>query len=510
MSASYDEELKSFLTGKGMRADAYFLYLLGDRHPSPGVMKAWEDGLSTATGIRYTAIAVYQRTMTAEHTADNHIIVGQAPRGFRGRGSYRGLPKTLPPTDFNARVRDDAEVRRVLELLARRQRDVPVVGLTQNNLNFGIDNIKHMGPHPELAEDLSSKRRGFEIFQELGLLKFGDGSPFRVELFDTYRKMKRQAGIFADPKYVALDNAAAGRNSGKIATPDDLKALERELFPRGNLKKARENANTPVIASQFVEEVGVSPMTNVLVGKSGDVRVLMISDQIMNGNSFCGMKWPSILSKEQQDEVEASSLKVGHHLAGLGFRGIFSVDFILTMQDEKFAAIPVDLNPRRGGSYEGLHIGLHNAQTPINVAEVEARAIYGLRNPDFNLADLSPPASFATGKLAAAEKGVYIVEKVSPAITADGAFDCGTQHAIFYPRGTMGREVGSIFTTDVGGSSALDVLSKTNERLISEALSTPESFEASWTDSLVEAGKRNMRRIPPIRISRPAKSGVER
>ncbi len=146
-----------------------------------------------------------------------------------------------------------------------------------------------------------------------------------------------------------------GKGTFFISSKEEYRTLQETM--RGGRWRGIELRR--VLIRQFIEGVPVSLalcLTRQGILFSGLQRQLIDlphchhirSDGIFCGHSWGETSWPSSI----EDGATAQARVIGEYLSGLGYKGIFGIDFLIS--DDKTKIYPLECNPRYTGSFPML------------------------------------------------------------------------------------------------------------------------------------------------------------
>jgi len=177
----------------------------------------------------------------------------------------------------------------------------------------------------------------------------------------------------------------------------------------------------------LITDIKLSPNVNAIICGENDTRIICISDQILRGNQYLGNIYPSKSDKQEKEIIIQTTKKIGNHLAKLGFRGLFGLDFIINSNGQIFT---IDLNPRRQGGY------LCNIlmSKKINIPEVELKLALREEIPQFDITNFEVNFAWAHSKIKPYYSNTQLLNCFKIGEPSLPFSDIGSEYkAIFYP-----------------------------------------------------------------------------
>jgi hypothetical protein len=252
--------------------------------------------------------------------------------------------------------------RACLETIRSVTKRVDVTGLvcaTTTDLEGRLSaelGVPLLGNPPEKGF-LGSKSSSREVFREAGVpLPDGfEGLRDMDQVAEALEALRaRRAGL--QRAVVKLDEGFSGEGNAvfdyRVADGDPIAgSLPRALryqAPDESLESysARFQAMGGIV-EELLPDVTASPSGQAYIRSSTEVRLLSTHDQVLDGpdlQRFHGSHFPAAPRYRQQ--IQASTLAVGHSLAARGARGRFSVDFV----ESRAVIHAIEVNLRRGGT----------------------------------------------------------------------------------------------------------------------------------------------------------------
>ena len=184
--------------------------------------------------------------------------------------------------DVNQEFAQDPFVLQVAKKLREKQDTVfvyPTAFLDLSTTDFMV-----LGSNNELAKSLDNKINQLKLFKRLGL------PHNKARVFDTKEDLLEHE-YEAVPSYISAAYTSGGNESGLIYSPEML----HEFLAKLRLI----NKKNSFIVSVIFENITLAPNVNANDGK---VFVLVLSDQILQGNRYLGNTYPSEVSEAHKQE----------------------------------------------------------------------------------------------------------------------------------------------------------------------------------------------------------------
>lgn len=193
------------------------------------------------------------------------------------------------------------------------------------------ENVILVGPKSEVVEQLSNKIALYEIFSEIVPMA-------QYKISNGYEKLLEDAEeIFRkthNKLFVSLETSAAGANSIIADSLEDI------------MQRFHKNHDDIFLLSEYVEH-SIDPTVLAVVINEDEVFIAGIADQKIEGTSFRGSTFPSLVSEKVKNELIRQTRLVGKKMAQLGYRGIFGCDYIIAGDKKVFF---IETNPRKQGT----------------------------------------------------------------------------------------------------------------------------------------------------------------
>ncbi|MCP4022786.1 MAG: ATP-grasp domain-containing protein, partial [Desulfobacteraceae bacterium] len=182
-----------------------------------------------------------------------------------------------------------------------------------------IEGVSILGPDKHIAKKANSKLVQLtELKEILPVVDFKICKDFDTLLETTKSLWKKwHHGIFVTKEY-----SAAGLNSVVAQCQEEI------------IKRFKSCDDGTFIISRYLPHPHDPTVLGVVANKN-DVYIAGVADQrIENHNRFTGSTFPTILSSRLEDKLKTLTRKAGKWLAGIGYRGIFGCDYIVTKNND--------------------------------------------------------------------------------------------------------------------------------------------------------------------------------
>jgi hypothetical protein len=211
-----------------------------------------------------------------------------------------------------------------------------------------------------------------------------------------------------------------------------------------------------------------------MVLSENNTLVVCLTDQILRGHQYLGNIYPSNVSAQHRSMILEMTTTVGNYLSMQGFRGLFGLDFLITSAGDCY---PLDLNPRRQGSY---HCNVMMSKN-VDLIDLEQTVIFSEMLPNIKHEQFEAPYCWAHSKI--------VPHRPNPTL-GDGfdtgdplmPFDkVGTHHAAaWYNQGSVlkGGSVAHYARTGNSRQALLKTLEHEVEELITQLYTYPEATSA--------------------------------
>ncbi len=397
----------------------FYLSLMNDRLDSAN--ERWSAALERRFGRRFRPIYL-RNNAPNEIFARGHdyIVINRQPLPD-------GQVRLLSHDDENEIASREPFINELIGRLADKQGKVFVLALTSSSLDFPDARVSILGPDPAHMRPYESKPNHLRLFRELGILGH------EVAFYENYDHLVRAHANY--PGFVSASFSSSGAESTALHGPEDTLRFGKCLRSK--------NLDAEFVVSELIPDIVHSPTITAMVAGDGDIRIIAILDQILDGNSYRGNIYPGSTSHPVQGEMRRMTHLVGAHMSKAGFRGLFGMDFML---DSRGRLLPIDLNPRRQGSY----IPIVLMSQKIDLVEQECRIIFGEPLESFSEADIAGDFAWGMARLpllvSEAKAGVSLL--IAPVVSSPPKVfeNIGSHHfAIYYPSGSR------VFGSGAGG-----------------------------------------------------------
>lgn len=424
----------------------YFFSLHGPRFDYMNVAMA--NSLSKKYGKEFRPIRIINAWPSKAYNSPNYIILNK--RGYKLANELKKPVVFLPDyEDVNIEFTQNSFISQIAEELLKKQEMIFVYPFTTAFLELK-PSFKVLGPNNELAKSLDSKVNQLKLFKKLNL------PHNKATIFENEKELLKHEDQII-PSYISATYTSGGNESGLI--------YSKEMLYEFLAKLRQINKKGSFVVSEIFENINLAPNVNTLVTSDGKVFILVLSDQILEGNRYLGNSYPSLVSETNKKEIYKITEKIGSYLASQGYTGLFGCDFLINKDGE---LVIVDLNPRHQGGY--VCNGLALQQIGINLTDIELQTLLG---EDFELSqqqlDKKIKFSWSHSKIIPNEKGQIIQNEIN-------------QNSITEPFNSIGRSFvsefykkGSIFVEGYIGYQVHTA--KESEQLKDSMLHTREVFD---------------------------------
>lgn len=436
--------------------NAYYFNLLSDRfHPLHSI---WEANLKKRFGLTFKPIFVLPAQHNELFNDENYIVIHQSPvPTVTASNPAMHTFVVLAADDLNKQFSHSDFVRDIISKLLLKQEQVFVLSLTSVGLTFEDPKVKILGPDPQVAARFDDKAEHLNVFRHLGL------PTNHTWVYANYDEMLAKHSEY--PFFLSATFSSAGSDSRIIQTCYELASFYASVRPH--------NKDSHFIAARLLDIVN-APNACAMVLSENNTLVVCLTDQILRGNQYLGNIYPSSVSELHRSMIFEMTTTVGNYLSTQGFRGLFGLDFLVTRSGDCY---PLDLNPRRQGSY---HCNVLMSKN-VDLIDLEQSIIFGETVPATQYEQFQVPYCWAHSKImpyrtnATLSKGFEIGESLTP-------FDAvGTHHAAaWYTQGSIlkGGSVGHYLRTGHSRQSLLETLGHEVDKLIAQLYTYPEPSSA--------------------------------
>jgi predicted ATP-grasp superfamily ATP-dependent carboligase len=268
------------------------------------------------------------------------------------------------------------------------------------------------------------------------------------------------------PFFLSAAFSSAGSDSRIIQTSQELASFFENLRP--------QNKGIHFIAARLLTDIVNAPNACAMVLGENNTLVVSLTDQILRGHQYLGNIYPSSVSEQHRAMIFEMTTTVGNYLSTQGFRGLFGLDFLITSAGSCF---PLDLNPRRQGSY---HCNVMMSKK-VDLIDLEQAVIFGETLPALQHEQFVAPYCWAHSKIMPHRpsptlgKGFESGEPLTP-------FEkIGSHHAAaWYTEGSVliGGSVGHYLRTGSARLQLLETLEHEVEELTAQLYTYPDVTSA--------------------------------
>jgi len=311
----------------------YFFTLLGDRFD--WINKKLVGLLEKRFNRKFKPIHVLQAEFGKYYPKNNYIIINKKLKELR-----KSNPKIIfiqHDEDSNREFAESVFIKSIIKKLQKKQNKIFIMPFTSSGLHFNDPKIILIGPKPDLVERLDNKINQLKIFKELNLPRN------KVKIYKKFHEIQKDEINL--PCFISAANSSGGHENRIVFNGVDL---ERFFSKLGSANKNKE-----VFIAEYVDNIKHSPNVTALVTNQKEVKILLLTDQILKSTRHFGNIYPSEVNAEVKQNIFEITQKLGKYLASNSFRGLFGCDFIVDKNDKCYI---VDLNPRRQGSYLMFHL----------------------------------------------------------------------------------------------------------------------------------------------------------
>jgi len=268
------------------------------------------------------------------------------------------------------------------------------------------------------------------------------------------------------PFFVSATFSASGSDSCKIQTRNELASFYESL--------RSQNKDSHFIAARLLTDIVNAPNVCAMVLTENNTLVVCISDQILRGHQYLGNIYPSSVSALHRSMILEMTTNVGNYLSTQGFRGLFGLDFLITSAGNCY---PIDLNPRRQGSYQCNVLMSKN----VDLIDLEQSVIFDEALPVIKHEEFEVPYCWAHSKLLPHRANALLGEGFEIGASHMPFHAVGSHHAAaWYNEGSVltGGSAGHYVRTDNSRELLLEMLAHDVEELIRQLYIYPESSSA--------------------------------
>lgn len=434
--------------------NTYYFNLLSDRfHPLHSI---WEANLKKRFGVTFKPIFVLPAQHNELFKDENYIVISQEPAPADiASNSLTQTFVILAADDLNKQFSRDASVRDLIAKLLNKQAQVFVLSLTSVGLNFDDPRVKILGPDPKVAARFDDKAEHLNVFRHLGL------HTNHTWVYANYDEMLANHTEY--PFFLSATFSSAGSDSRIIQTRHDLASFYENLRPY--------NKGSHFIAARLLTDIVNAPNVSAMVFREHNTLIVCVTDQILRGHQYLGNIYPSGVSEHHRSMMIEMTTAVGNYLSTQGFRGLFGLDFLVTRSGKCY---PLDLNPRRQGSY---HCNVLMSKN-VDLIDLEQSVIFGETPPVLKHEQFEVSYCWAHSKImphrsnATMGEGFEVGDPLEPFATV------GTYYAsAWYNQGSVlkGGSAGHYARTGNSRLAVLETLAREVDELCTRLYNYPNS-----------------------------------
>jgi len=415
----------------------YYFNLLPDR--CHYLHSLWEANLKKRWNSTFKPIFILPAQHNALFEGDNFIIISENSTQINLDSNRESHCFAIPaPDDLNKQFSNNDLVRDIIVKLLTKQNQVFVLSLTSVGLTFEDPRVKMLGPDPVIAARFDDKVEHLNVFRHLGL------PTIQTRVYANYDEMLSTHTEY--PFFLSATFSSAGSDSRKILTSCELVSFYENL--------RSHNKDRQFIAARFLTDIVNAPNVCAMVLSENNTLVVCISDQILRGHQYLGNIYPSSVSELHRSMILEMTTTVGNYLSTQGFRGLFGLDFLITSDGNCY---PLDLNPRRQGSYQCNVLMSKN----VDLIDLEQCVIFGEALPVIKHEQFDVPFCWAHSKLVPHRANATLGEGFETGALHKPFDSVGSHHAAAW------YNEGSVLT---GGSAGHYVRSGNSRELLLETL----------------------------------------
>lgn len=291
----------------------------------------------------------------------------------------------ITTSQLNKQVSDSLKVKRLLKKILKNQKNLyiyPFKDTPDLTIHHGFEDVTLIGPKTDIFGRYGDKFFQHETADILGIPQpRWFLVPSKEDLIRIY-KIRFNKKAFITKLYGASGSGCAVVNSKK------------DLINHPNIDKE----DCKYIIEDYIDFKD-SPTTEAMVANENEVLFLGVMDQILNKFSYSGTIYPSKLNSKIKRDLRKYTLRLGKYLGRHGFRGFFSIDFVVDRRNRIYFS---EVNPRVGGStLEKIYAHeVTKKKNSPSLPELELRAV--TRNTFGNISQkdiISPKFSWGVRKI---------------------------------------------------------------------------------------------------------------
>ncbi len=394
----------------------YFFSLHGPRFEYMNKMMAIS--LGKKFGREFRAVRILNAWPGKQYDIPNYIVLNK--KAYALAEELKKPVVYLPDyEDVNVEFSRSEFIAGIANELLKKQKTVYVYPFTTSFLRLPKAVFTILGPDSELASVFDNKVNQHKLFNELGL-------PCNyAKIYDDEQSLIEHESEIV-PCYLSAAYTSGGNESGLIYDKQMLHEFLAKIRPM--------NKKNHFVVADIFEDLLFAPNVNALICNNGEVYILVLSDQILHGNRYLGNIFPSDVNQGQKDQIYAITKKLGVHLSGKGYRGLFGCDFLI---NKKGDLVVVDLNPRHQGGYACNALTLETVG--ISLTEIELSALFD-KEVQLSQQDLNNSMHYSWGhsKMVPSEKGQVIQNEYHQGSMADTFINLGNSFVTeFYKEGSV-------------------------------------------------------------------------
>lgn len=236
-------------------------------------------------------------------------------------------------SQFMTAVSESESILKLIDTILERQ-NLLYINLYESVIEMtldAIDRVSILGPDKQIARKYNDKIVQQKELQ--GVVPLIDGRICRGidSLMETTASLR---DVWSDGIFVSAAFSAAGANSAVTICQEDV------------FSKFVDD-DCEYLVTRYIPH-DLDPTVLAVVANEEDVYIAGIADQtIEGGNRFVGSHFPSVASKEHQQQLRDYTVAVGKIMGKGGYRGIFGCDYLIDMDGNIFF---LEVNARKQGT----------------------------------------------------------------------------------------------------------------------------------------------------------------
>ena len=252
---------------------------------------------------------------------------------FSGSASPPRMSCRISSREFMTAVSESETILKLVETILERQ-NLLYINLYESVVEMSldrIDGVSILGPDKQIARKFNDKVVQHKELQ--GVVPFIEGEVCRgvaslMEVTASYRKE------WAEGVFVSAAFSAAGANSAVTQSQEEVAAKFID-------------DDCEYLVTKYIPH-DLDPTVLAVVANEEEVYIAGIADQkIEGGNKFVGSHFPSVVSKEHQQQLREYTIAVGKVMGQAGYRGIFGCDYLIDREGNIFF---LEINARKQGT----------------------------------------------------------------------------------------------------------------------------------------------------------------